>query len=259
MPHPNTKGDMSTPTPSRLHTEFLDYAEGETICQAYVAHDATGDSKRPCILVAHAWDGQNGSIRAIADQLAQLGYLAFALDVYGKGVRGGETEDNSRLMAPFLADRGLLRRRLLAGLEAAKRHPRVDPDRIAAMGYCFGGLCVLDLARSAAPGLKGVVSFHGVLQPPNLGPQAPIQAKVLVLHGWDDPMAPPPEVLALTRELTEAQADWQLHAYGHAMHAFTFPGAANPQAGLLYNAAAARRSWQAMRGFMEEVLGQATP
>jgi dienelactone hydrolase len=245
---------MPTPTSPQLHTEYLDYVEGETVCQAYVAHDASSASKRPCILVAHAWDGQNEPIRALTERLAQLGYLGFALDVYGKGVRGGVADDNSRLMAPFVKDRALLRRRLEAGLAVARRHPRVDPDRIAAIGYCFGGLCVLDLARSAALGLKGVVSFHGVLMPPALGPQAPIHAKVLVLHGWEDPMVPPVDVLALTRELTEAKADWQLHAYGHAMHAFTFPGANNPQAGILYNEAAARRSWSAMRAFLDEVL-----
>lgn len=246
---------MSTTTSPRIQSEYLDYFEGETVCQAYVAHDAAIRSKRACVLVAHAWDGQNEPIRAKAEELAQLGYVAFALDVYGKGVRGGVMEDNSRLMGPFMKDRGLLRRRLEAGLAAARRHPLVDPERIAAMGYCFGGLCALDLARSVAPGLKGVVSFHGVLKPPELGPQAPIQAKVLILHGWDDPMAPPADVQAITRELTEAKADWQLHAYGHAMHAFTFPGANLPEAGLQYNEAAARRSWSAMRAFLEEVLG----
>ncbi|MDY7225352.1 dienelactone hydrolase family protein [Hyalangium rubrum] len=247
---------MSPPLSPQIHTEYLDYVEGETVCQAYVAYAESSEARRPGILVAHAWDGQSEPIRERVEQLAGLGYVGFALDVYGKGVRGGVMEDNSHLMGPFMADRALLRRRLLAGLAAARRHERIDPDRIAAIGYCFGGLCALDLARSAAPGLRGVVSFHGLFHPPALGPQAPIQAKVLILHGWDDPMAPPADVLAVTKELTEAKADWQLHAYGHAMHAFTYPGANNPQAGIQYNAAAERRSWIAMRAFLEETLNE---
>ncbi|WP_224248130.1 dienelactone hydrolase family protein [Hyalangium gracile] len=246
---------MSHPTSPPLRTGFLDYPEGETVCQAYVAHAESSRSRLPCVLVAHAWDGQNESIRALTERMAHQGYLGFAIDVYGKGVRGGETDDNSRLMAPFLEDRGLLRRRLEAGLAAARRHPLVDPDRIAALGYCFGGLCVLDLARSVPPGLKGVVSVHGMLHPPRLGPQAPMAARVLILHGWEDPVAPPADVLAIARELTEAQADWQLHAYGHAMHAFTFPGANRPQAGILYNPAAARRAESSLQAFLAEVLG----
>jgi dienelactone hydrolase len=130
----------------------------------------------------------------------------------------------------------------------------VAPDRIGAIGYCFGGLCVLDLARSAAPGVKGVVSFHGVFHPPNLGEQAPITAKVLILHGYDDPLATPEHVLAIAREFTEAKADWQLHAYGHTTHAFTASGVNLPERGLVYNATADRRSWIAMKNFFEEVL-----
>jgi dienelactone hydrolase len=130
----------------------------------------------------------------------------------------------------------------------------VDPQRIAAMGYCFGGLCVLDLARSATPHVKGVVSIHGLFAKPELGEQPPISAKVLVLHGWDDPMAPPAHVLALAQELTAARADWQLHAHGHAMHAFTHAQAAAPERGLQYHADAARRSWLATRNFLEEVF-----
>ncbi|NTX65206.1 dienelactone hydrolase family protein [Myxococcus sp. CA051A] len=233
---------------------FVEYREGGTDCEAYVTWDSRSDARRPCVLLAHAWDGLNAPMREKAEELAALGYVCFALDVYGKGVRGGVADDNSRLMAPFMADRALLRRRLVAGFEAALRHPLVDADRVAIIGYCFGGLCALDLARSAVPGLKAAVSFHGVLKPPRLEPQAPISAKVLILHGWEDPTGPSPDVLAVARELTEAGADWQLHAHGHAMHAFTYPGLHNPQAGLQYHPAAARRSWAAMRSFLDEVF-----
>jgi len=237
-----------------MNTQYLDYTDGEIMCEAYVAYDESQTSKRPCVLVNHQWSGQSDAEREKAEQLAQLGYVGFAIDIYGKGVRGGLLDDNSKLIQPFLDDRAMLRRRIIAALAAAQRHPMVAPDRIGAIGYCFGGLCVLDLARSAAPGVKGVVSFHGVFHPPNLGEQAPITAKVLILHGYDDPLATPEHALAIAREFTEAKADWQLHAYGHTTHAFTASGVNLPERGLVYNATADRRSWIAMKNFFEEVL-----
>lgn len=237
-----------------VHGEFLDYRCGDDVFEAYVARPSTADGPCPTVLVAHDWSGLNAGIRAVTDRVARLGYTAFALDAYGKGVRGDETGDNTHLMTPLLADRGLLRRRLLAALDAARTHPAVDPGRVAAIGYCFGGLGVLDLARAGAPDLRGVVSFHGIFAPPNLGPQGPITTKVLILHGWEDPLAPPAEVLAIASELTAAGADWQLHAYGHALHAFTFAGANFPERGVVYHPDADRRSWQAMRNFLGEVL-----
>ena len=246
---------MPGSAPPSLTTEFLDYEAGDgTVLEAYVARPAGQEGPRSCVLLGHDWSGPNASIRAIADRIAGLGHVAFVLDVYGKGVRGDELGDNSALMAPLLADRGLLRRRLLAGHAAASRHPAVDPGRIAVIGYCFGGLCALDLARAAPPRLRGAVSIHGVLTPPALGPQAPITAGILLLHGWEDPMAPPQDVLAIARELTQAGADWQLHAYGHAMHAFTFERARMPERGIAYHEASARRAWRAMTDFLAEVL-----
>lgn len=237
-----------------MHTEYIGYTDGPLACEAYAAFGDPGPAKRPCVIVSHAWGGQLDFEREKAQRLAEMGYLGFAVDLYGKGVRGAPAGDNSKLMQPFVEDRAMLRRRLLASLAAAKRHPMADPGRIAAIGYCFGGLCVLDLARSAPPGLKGVVSFHGLFHPPNLGPQGPIPAKVLMLHGYADPLAPPADVLAVAKELTGAKADWQLHAYGHALHAFTHPPANNPAGGVMYDAAADRRSWAAMEYFLKEVL-----
>ncbi|WP_257459357.1 dienelactone hydrolase family protein [Archangium lipolyticum] len=245
---------MPIETSPQLHTEFLDYTEGDSVFEAYVARPSDTGAPRPCVLVAHEWSGLNGAMRAMAEKVARLGYVAFALDVYGKGIRGSETGDNSHLMDPLMADRALLRRRLLAGLAAARRHPSVDTRRIAAIGYCFGGLSVLDLARAAPPDLRGVVSIHGVLQPPNLGAQAPITTRVLVLHGWSDPLAPPADVVELARDLTGAGAPWELHAYGHAQHAFTFAGANMPERGIVHHPEADRRSWIALRTFLEEVL-----
>jgi dienelactone hydrolase len=237
-----------------LKTEYLDYKDGAVTCEAYVAYDDAKKAKGPGVLVSHAWAGQGEFERAKAEKLAGLGYVGFALDLYGSGKRGGSMEENAKLMQPFVDDRAVLRKRITAALDALKKHALVDASRVAAIGFCFGGLCVLDLARSVPVGLRGVVSFHGLFHPPKLGKQAPITAKVLMLHGYDDPLAKPESVLAIASELTEAKADWQLHAYGRTSHAFTNPEAHSPEHGLLYNAVADRRSWVAMKNFLEEAL-----
>ena len=241
---------------SAVQTERLDYTDEGRTFEAYVAYDdlTSTQPKRPCVLVCHAWAGQGSFEREIADKLAALGYVAFALDLYGKGIRGDPTGDNTALIEPFMTDRALLRRRLCGALAAAKEHPLIDPERVGAIGYCFGGLCVLDLARSGAAGVKGVVSFHGMLHPPRLGPQAPIAAKFLILHGFDDPLATPDDMIAVTDELTAAGADWQIHAYGHVGHAFALPHTNTPDKRIRYDGTADRRSWIAMSNFLAEVL-----
>ncbi len=236
-----------------MPTATIDYREGDTVCEAYVSY-GEGGGKRPAVLVAHQWAGQMPNERDAADRLAKLGYVGIAIDVYGKGNRGEPGGDNGHLMGPFVADRAALRARLLAAVEAARAHGAVDPEKIAVIGYCFGGLCALDLARANAPGLLGAVSIHGIFPPPNIGPQADIAASILVLHGWEDPLAKPDEVLGLAKELTDAKADWQVHAYGHAMHAFTAAAAAAPEKGLLYDAKAVKRSWASVVTFLEEVF-----
>jgi dienelactone hydrolase len=216
---------------------------------------AGGDGAgRPAVAVCHAWAGRDDFACASAARLAQLGYAGFAMDVYGKGVRGGSVAENQALMSPLVEDRARLRRRLQAGLDALSAQSPVDAGRMAAIGYCFGGLCVLDLARMGAP-LRAVVSFHGLLIPAPGLENAAIEASVLVLHGHDDPMVPPEQVLAFEGEMSAAGADWQLHAHGGALHAFTHPDARDPASGALYDEKADRRSWQAMRNFLDERLG----
>lgn len=207
------------------------------------------------MLVSHAWAGISDHEKHAAERLAGLGYVGFAIDAYGKGVRGDPMGDNSALMGPYLQDRAKLRARLLAAVAAAKAHPAVDANRIAVIGYCFGGLCALDVARSGTSDVKGVVSFHGLFTPPGLGAQAPIKSKVLVLHGWDDPMATPDSVLGLAKEMTAAKADWQVHAYGHTLHAFTAEGVNAPERGVKYDKSADRRSWASTVDFLKEVFG----
>lgn len=237
-----------------MHTSTLDYHDGDTLLEAWVARPATEAMTRPAVLVCHAWGGRAEFECRKAEQLAALGYVGIALDVYGKGVLGRDNDENAALMTPFLQDRARLRQRLLAGLAAAQSLPYVDPGRIAVIGYCFGGLCALDLARSGAA-LRGVVSFHGLFNAPDKLPNAePIQAKVLALHGHDDPMVPPEAVLQLEQELTRAGVDWQIHAYGGTAHAFTNPQAQAPAQGMQYNETAARRAWLSMQHFLAEVL-----
>ncbi len=229
------------------------YNDGDTICEGYIALP-DGPGPHPAVLIAHNWVGQTEADNTIARRLAEQGTAGIAIDVYGKGVRGDPAGDNSHLMGPFMADRAALLERLQAAVTAAAAHPAIDAGRIAIIGYCFGGLCALDVARSADPRVRAAVSLHGSYAPPGLGAQAPITAKVLVLHGWDDPITPPDATLALMHELNAAGADWQLHAYGRTMHSFTNRQAAAPERGMAYSADADRRSWQALTYFLDEAL-----
>ena len=229
------------------------YLDGDTLLEGFFAYDDAFESQRPAVLVNHAWAGRNNFVENKAIKLAELGYLGFALDMYGKGVLGQNIEENKNLMQPFMDDRGLVLKRVEAALYAIKSMPWVDSKKIAAIGFCFGGLCVLDLARSGAD-IKGVVSFHGLLESPAASSKKQIKAKVLVLHGNDDPMAPGDQIVALQQELTQAGADWQLHNYGNTMHAFTNPVANDPDFGTVYQIDADKRSWKSMENFLIEIF-----
>lgn len=232
---------------------YVDYLDGTDVCEAYVALPA-GSGPQPVVLVVHQWAGLGEQERETADRMAALGFVGIAIDVFGKGVRGDPAGDNSALLGPWFGDRAGLLRRLTAAVDFAKGHSAVDGARIGMVGYCFGGLCVLDVARAGVPGVLGVVSLHGVFAKPNLGPQGPISAKVLVGHGYDDPMADPQAMVGLAEELTAAGADWQIHAYGGTTHAFTRTSANAPEKGMNYSANADRRSWASTVEFFEEVL-----
>lgn len=236
-----------------IQTRTIDYAHAGATLEGYFAYDDRRAQPLPAVLIAHAWGGRDEFVCAKARKLAGLGYAALALDMYGKGVLGSGPEENGKLMQPFMADRALLQGRMLAALDALRAQPEVDGQRVGAFGFCFGGLCVLDLARSGAD-LRGVASFHGLFVPPGNTAGRKIKAKVLALHGFDDPMVPPEQVVALGRELTEAGADWQIHAYGHTVHAFTNPVANDRSFGTVYDETADRRSWQSLKEFLAEVL-----
>ncbi|MGZ4959955.1 MAG: dienelactone hydrolase family protein [Methylomonas sp.] len=231
----------------------VNYLDEDVLLKGYFAYDDAIEGPRPVVMVHHAWVGRDEFVADKARKLAELGYLAFATDMYGKGVLGSSPEENARLMQPFMENRAKLQQRLHAALKTVKLMPWADNNRIAAIGFCFGGLCALDLARTGVD-IRGIVAFHGLLGAPENIPNPKIMAKVLVLHGHDDPMAPPEQVLALQTELTEAGADWQVHVYGNTMHAFSNPVANNPDFGTVYQPVADRRSWQAMQNFLAEIF-----
>jgi dienelactone hydrolase len=235
-----------------MREQYIEYRDGETLLEGFFCFDESMPGPRPTVLICHTAGGRDEFVERKARRLAWQGYACFALDNYGKGVRGGSFEENQRLMAPFMQDRRRLLTRLRAGLSTATSLPIVDSRRIAVMGFCFGGLCALDLARADAD-IRGAVSFHGLLKPSGFT-EPKIRAKVLMMHGYDDPLAPPEDVLAVAQEFTAAGADWQLHTYGHTVHAFTNPKAQNRDGGLQYDEAADRRSWHTLEEFLGEVL-----
>jgi dienelactone hydrolase len=199
--------------------------------------------------------GLNDYAKRRVEQLAELGYVAFAADIYGEGRIAVDIEEARQLSGTYKGDRPLFRARVAAGLETLKAQPSVDPARVAAIGYCFGGTAVLELARGGAE-VAGVVSFHGGLDSPTPEDAKNIRAKVLVLHGADDPLVPPAEVLAFEEEMRQGGVDWQLISYGGAVHGFTNPASGDDPSGrgVAYNAVADARSWAAMRQFFAELF-----
>ena len=218
------------------------------------AWDGAVAGPRPGVLVIPNVLGQKEADNAKAEDLARLGYAAFACDVFGQGKRGQPGPDFAQYMNEMNADRALLRDRLATSLSVLKAQAEVDAARTAAIGFCFGGKCVLDMARAGLD-VRGGVSFHGVYDRPDYANVSPIVAKLLVCHGWDDPLGPPDAVVALAQELSEGKADWQIHAYGNAGHAFTDQSRRDSAVpGVAYEERADRRSWQAMRDFLAELF-----
>ncbi len=220
--------------------------EGEELASPWLP---VGDGA-PAVLIFPTVMGVSDLERAFAGRLNAAGYGAMIGDLFGTSTRGQTRDEMFAHMGRLKGDRGALLRRLQALLDSV---PTANPSRIAVIGYCFGGLCALDLARSGAE-IAGAASFHGLFDPPGL-PAQPIKTKVLAMHGWDDPMVPPDAVVALAKELTDGGADWQIHAYGHTGHGFTNPNAHQIGiAGVAYQEAAARRSWDSLTNFLAELF-----
>lgn len=231
----------------------LIYSHNEQELYGYVAQEEISKEKRPVVLVVHDWTGRNDFACHKAQAIAEMGYIGFAIDVFGQGQLGANTEEKTALIMPFMKNRGLLRDRLVVALEAVKKLAEADTDRMAIIGFCFGGLCALDLARSGAD-IKGAVSFHGLLSKPECSGFDEIKAKILVLHGYDDPMVSPEQVSEFCQEMTKANVDWQVQMYGKVQHAFTNPEAHDSAMGTVYNAIAEKRSWHAMTCFLQEIF-----
>ena len=239
-----------------IETRSVEYRQGNTRLVRYLAFPKDVKGPLPGILVVHEWMGLNDYAKHRADQLAELGYIAFAADIYGDGKIAANREEAGKLAGSYKNDRPLLRARVAAGLATLKAQPGVAGDKIAAIGYCFGGTTVLELARSGAD-IAGVVSFHGGLDTPTPQDAKNIRAKVLALHGADDPYVPADQVAAFENEMRQAGVDWQLIVYGGAVHGFTNPanGTDNSK-GAAYNALADARSWVAMQQFFNELFAK---
>lgn len=231
-----------------MTSEKISYFQDNRELQATVFYPKH-TKKAPLVLIFPAWNGKDAWIEGKAKWLAELGYIGFAVDMYGQGKVGSSNEENAQLMAPFLEDRLYLQKRATAALECAKS---LGPSGIAAMGFCFGGLCALDLARSGV-NIQGVISFHGLLIPLPF-PSQPIFPKILVLHGYEDPMVSTEQILVFEKEMAEQKADWQLHIYGNTMHAFTNPQANDPKMGTVYQPLAEKRAFLTLQSFLKELF-----
>ena len=237
-----------------LEIEHIEYKHDDVLLEGVFVTPKDNPNGNT-VLVSHPWAGRGEFMLNKAKALAELGYNAFALDMYGKGIFGNSAEECSALMTPIIENRELLQARQLAALDTVKSLPGVKPDKIAAIGFCFGGLCVLDLARIETD-ICGVVSFHGLLTSADNTKGNTIKSKVLVLHGYDDPMATPDQLTEFAKEMTEKKADWQIVAYGNTVHAFTNPQATDADTAdtFLYSKQATDRSWLAMQNFFDEVF-----
>lgn len=247
---------LTTTSQAKVVTRTISYSHEGVSLEGHLAYDDAVSGKMPGILVVHEWWGLNDYARARAEQLAQMGYVAFALDMYGKGKSTEHPDQAAAWMKAVNNNMDGWLKRAMAGLDVLKKQSRVDTRRLAAIGYCFGGATVQVLAYGGAD-LKGVVSFHGSLIPPSAEQAARTRAKILICHGAEDPMNQPEAMTTYVNGMNASSIDWQIIAYGGTRHSFTNPDAdKRGMAALAYNPSADRRSWQHMTIFFDEVLSQ---
>jgi dienelactone hydrolase len=236
-----------------IETEEIAYYDGETRCLGFIAYSRDLLTPSPCVMIAPDWGGRGEEACNKALKLASMGYVGFVIDMYGQAKIGLTKDEKRALMTPLRQNRTALADRIVTAFNTVAQIPQVNPAQIAAIGYCFGGLCVLDLARAGVD-IKGVVSFHGLLAPPEGIGFTPIPAKILILHGNDDPLVPPQEITAFSQEMTQRHVDWQIHIYGLTAHSFTDSKANDDEMGLHYNEKADQRSWQSTEQFLYELF-----
>lgn len=250
---------LCLPVLAEVQTREVVYEDGDTTLRGFLAWDdskvdASEAASAPAVLIVHQWMGLTEYEQGRARQLAELGFVAFALDIYGADARPSNRGEAGQMAGKFKADRALFRQRLNLGLEQLAAVAAVDADRIAAIGYCFGGTGVLELARSGAD-IAGVVSFHGGLDSAGAEAGKDIKCKVLICHGADDPFVPQEGIDAMIAEFDANDVDWQMIEYSGAVHSFTQPMAGDdPLAGVAYHPNAEARSWWHMQIFFAEVL-----
>ncbi|MHB9073926.1 MAG: dienelactone hydrolase family protein [Desulfobaccales bacterium] len=243
----------ATEVQAKLVTKTVEYTQDGTMMRGFLAYDDAAPGKRPGVLVVHEWWGLNDFVKQIAEKLAGLGYVALAADMYGNGHTTTDRAEAAKL-ASLRENPQLLRARVTAALKALTTSPHVDPKRLAAIGYCFGGTTVLELAYSGAD-LAGVVSFHGGLPKTTPADLKRIKAAILVLHGADDPHVTAADIAAFEQAMRQAKADWQMVWFGGAVHGFANPANGNnPASGVAYDARAACRSWKYMQDFFKEIF-----
>ncbi len=236
-----------------IRTETVEYKHGDVTLEGHLAYDDATKTTRPAVLISHQWKGLSDYEKKRAVMLAKLGYVVFAVDIYGEGIRPKDAAAASAEAGKYKGNRTLLRARINAGLETLLKQKFVDPKRVVAIGYCFGGTTVIELARSGAE-VAGVVSFHGALDSPNPADGKNIKCKVLALHGADDPFVPEKDIAAFENEMREAGVDWQLLKYGGAVHSFTDWNADGSLKGAKYDKRADERSWEDMKQFFAEIF-----
>jgi dienelactone hydrolase len=244
----------AAPLQAALKSQAYSYEEGKDGFDGYMAFDDAAQGARPGVVVVHEWMGLGDHVKKVADKLAGLGYVALAVDIYGEGIRPKSRNEAAEESSKYKNDRELFRKRVALGVKQLRKMKRVDGKKIAAIGYCFGGTGVLELARSGSDVL-GVVSFHGGLDTPRPEDSKQLKTKVLALTGADDPYVPYEQVRAFQKEMTTANADWQLITYAGAVHSFTNVEAGDdPTKGAAYNERADRRSWEHMKVFLSELF-----
>ena len=237
-----------------MRENFIEFKHKGDLLEAFYAYPETEFSNNaPLVLIAHAWAGRDEFAVETARQLASKGYIAFAMDLYGKNKIGKTVEEKTALMEPFMKDRKFLHERLLCNMEQAISLDAVDTEKVSGIGFCFGGLCVLDLARIGA-NLKGAVSFHGLLNAPQQVTYEEITSKILVLHGSDDPMVSFDDIENFKNEMNQHEADWQINIYGNTKHGFSVPGANDLKLGVVYNSQATKRAWFETYNFFDELF-----
>lgn len=245
---------VSAAAGAEIRSETVTYKEADTVLEGYLAYDAKLAAKRPGVVIIPDWLGVRDLAKKKADELAKLGYTVFLADMYGKGVRPKDGKEAMALVGPLKADRHLMRRRAEAALNELAKHKTVNPQKLASMGYCFGGTTALEMARAGLP-LKGVISFHGNLDTPQPADGKNIKGRVLVLNGADDPYVPAAQIAAFEKEMRDAKVDWEFVNYANAVHAFTVSDAGNDNSkGAAYNEKADKRSWEAMKTFFKQIF-----